>query len=52
MMHMKALAAVVLTEDALLMEALLSVRATKFARFDVLMRQGIRNPQTRFDGIG
>lgn len=52
MMNTKGLPAVVSTEEALAKGALLSVPATNFAGFDVLMRQGIRNPQTRFDGIG
>lgn len=52
MMNTKPLIAVVSIEDALLKVALLSIPATNFAGFDVLMRQGISNSQTRFDGIG
>lgn len=52
MMNTKALIAVFSVEDALLKVAQLSIPATIFAGFDVLMRQAIRNSQTRFDGIG
>lgn len=52
MMNTKMLPPIVSAEEDLLKSVLLSITATNFAGFDVLMRQGIRNPQTRFDGIG